>query len=625
MKKIIALIRGHKIIFFFIIAVIALGGYFIYQKANAKEDNISYLTAKVERGLLISSISGTGQVSSSNQVEIKPKVSGDIVSVNVKNGQTVKQGGLIIQLNASDAARQINEARASLENAKLELEELLAPIDNLTLMQAKNTLADAEDSLIKLKTTQKNNYQETTETKQKAEDNLAKAYEDAYNSIADAFLDLPNIITSLYTILYSNEISSNEPTAVQNSNNFVLLNAIAVNNNEKRNDFQKYLNSAEDNYKEAKDSYKESFDNYKSMNRYSEKVVIKKNLAETLESVKKIADAVKSEVNMLDWWVQYRTSEKFSVYKDVTSYQSDLNSYTSESNSHLSTLLAAQRTIEDYKKSILDAERDLKEMEQNNPLELAAAQRSIIEKQEKIKDLETGATELEKKSKQLAVQQKQNSLFDAQQNYSDYFIRAPFDGLVVEMNSSKGDSVTSGTVIATLITSQKIVEITLNEIDATQIKVGQKAVLTFDAVADLFITGEVVEIDVLGAVNSGVVSYDAKIVFDVQDDRVKPGMSASINIIIDSKSDTLLAPVSSVKSMGVGNYVEIINDGQTERKMVVTGLSNDTMIEIIKGMEEGEEIITQTINNGSSGASSQNNSASQGRQSGFGGEFRMLR
>ncbi|MFH1427832.1 MAG: efflux RND transporter periplasmic adaptor subunit, partial [Patescibacteria group bacterium] len=356
-----------------------------------------------------------------------------------------------------------------------------------------------------------------------------------------------------------------------------------------------------------------------------EQLKIKKNLAETLESVKKIADAVKSEVNMLDWWVQYRTSEKFSVYKDVTSYQSDLNSYTSESNSHLSTLLAAQRTIEDYKKSILDAERDLKEMEQNNPLELAAAQRSIIEKQEKIKDLETGATELEKKSKQLAVQQKQNSLFDAQQNYSDYFIRAPFDGLVVEMNSSKGDSVTSGTVIATLITSQKIVEITLNEIDATQIKVGQKAVLTFDAVADLFITGEVVEIDVLGAVNSGVVSYDAKIVFDVQDDRVKPGMSASINIIIDSKSDTLLAPVSAVKSMGVGNYVEIINDGQTERKMVVTGLSNDTMIEIIKGMEEGEEIITQTINNGSSGASSQNNSASQGRQSGFGGEFRMLR
>ncbi len=607
MKKIIALIRGHKIIFFFIIAVIALGGYFIYQKINTKENNISYLTAKVQRGILISSIFGTGQVSSLNQIEIKPKVSGNVVLVNIKNGQAVEQGELIFQVDSRDVARKINEAQAILENTKLELEELLAPIDNLTLIQAENSLADAEDSLIKLKMTQKNNYQETTETKQKEEDNLAKAYEDAYNSIAGVFLDLPGIVTGIYTVLYSNEISNSEPTATQNSNNFVLLNSISVNNNDKRNDFQKYLNSAEDNYKEAKDSYQESFDDYKNIDRYSEKTVIEKNLSETSEAVKKIADAVKSEVNMLDWWIQYRTSLKFDIYSDVAGYQSDLNSYTSKTNSHLSTLLVAQRSIDDCKKSILNAERDLKEMEQNNPLELAAAQRSIIEKQEKIKDLKIGATELEKKSKQLAVQQKQNSLLEAQQNYADYFIRAPFSGTIVEMNLIKGDDTTSGTALATLITNQKIAEITLNEIDAVQVKIEQKAVLAFDAVSDLSITGEVAEIDALGTVNSGVVSYNAKIAFDIDDERIKPGMTVSTSIILESKQNVLLVPLSAVKGMGDNSYVEVLVNGQPQRKTVVIGSNNDTQIEILSGIEEGEEVISQTINN----STTQNNGSTQ--------------
>ncbi|OIO17946.1 hypothetical protein COT27_03585 [Candidatus Kuenenbacteria bacterium CG08_land_8_20_14_0_20_37_23] len=156
MKKLITFIWGHKIVSLIILAAIISSGYFGYQKINAKESTTTYTTATIEKGMLISSISGTGQVSASNQVEINPKVSGDLVSVNVKVGQTVKQGDLIAQIDARSAARSVADAKSSLENAKLELEELLAPIDKLTLIQAENSLADAKDSLIKLKTTHKN-------------------------------------------------------------------------------------------------------------------------------------------------------------------------------------------------------------------------------------------------------------------------------------------------------------------------------------------------------------------------------------------------------------------------------------------------------------------------------------
>jgi len=596
MKKIFSLIIGHKIISLIILAVIITGGYFSWQKINKQENGVRYVTAVVKKGMLISSISGNGQVSASNQVDIKPKVSGDIVAVNALNGQKIKEGYLIAQIDSRDAARKVNEANASLETAKLELEELLAPVDSYTLIQTENDLADVKDALTKLKLDQKNDYQETLENKQKAEDNLEKAYEDAYNDIADTFLDLPDITTGVYTVLLSDEISDTEVGVSQNSNNSALINA--VQGYDDRDDFENYVDSAEDDYREAKDDYDENFDDYKDTSRYSEKTVIEELLEQTLETTKKIADAVKSGTNMLDWWVEYRTDKDWPIYSKVTDYQSDLSLYTSQTNSHLSSLLTAQRLIEDYKEDILEAKRDLAEMDQNNPLDLVQAERNVKEKEEKLADLIAGADELEIKTKKLIIQQKENDLLEAQQNLADHFIRAPFEGIVSEVNVQKGESVSSNTIAASMVTQQKIAEITLNEIDAAQIKTDQKVTLEFDAIDELSISGEVVEIDTVGTVTQGVVSYDIKIAFDVQDERIKPGMSVNSTIIIDSKQDTLFVPSSAVKTQGNKSYVEILVNNQPQRQPVTIGISNDTMIEIISGIEEGDKVITQTITNG---------------------------
>jgi len=303
MKKKIAFILGHKIISLIILAVLIFGGYFIYQKLNTKEGSVSYTTAAVSKGMLISSISGTGQVSASSHVDIKPQVSGDIVLINAKVGQAVKQGNLLVQIDARDAARKVNEARASLENSELDLQDLLSPVDSLTLIQAEHALVDAEDSLTKLKITQTNNYQDTVEAKKKAEDNLDKAYEDAYNNVADVFLGLPDVITGLYTILFSNEISDSEPGINQSSNNMVLINSI--NTYIEKDNFEKYLDISEYDYDQAEDAYDKNFDDYKNTSRYSSKVDIEKLLEQTVVTTKKIADAVKSEKNMLDWWIKY--------------------------------------------------------------------------------------------------------------------------------------------------------------------------------------------------------------------------------------------------------------------------------------------------------------------------------
>jgi len=660
MKKIINFLFKHKFITFILITAIATGSYYGYTKTSSEANTIKYVSQPVQKGILISAISGIGQVASSNQLEIKPKTAGDITEIKIVNGEEVKEGDLLFQIDNKDAARRVNEAKASLDASRLDLAELLSPPDKLSLLQSENSVASArsnlekliepadafslaqaenalisaKDSLTKLKLNQEIEYQNSLKDKEQSEINLENYYEESYNKISNAFLDLPDIMTDLHTVLFSTEISENEISLSQNSNDSSLLSSLTDYTN--RNDFTSYLNRSKDDYEEADTSYTEAFNNYKDTTRYSNSETIEDLLEETVETVKKISDAVKSQFNMLDIWVKYRAEKNLKTYSTVTGYQSSLGSFTSQTNSHLTTLISAQSSIENYKEAILDAARDQEYMNFNHPIELAASERTVNEKENSLAELKAGADQsdieaarrslserklslenlkagadaLAIKNKRISIQQKENTLIEARQNYDNCSVLAPFAGKITSLAADKGDSVSSGSAIATIITPQKIAEITLNEIDAAKIKVGQKVNLIFDAIENFSVTGKVAEIDAIGSVTQGVVSYGIKISFDVQDKRIKPGMSVSASIIIESKPNVLLAPLSAVKTMGDISYVEILENGQPKRQTITIGSSNDTMIEITGGLNENDNIITQTTN----GSPSSNNTSSSSKQ-----------
>jgi len=67
--------------------VVIIAGYFGYQNINGNNEAISYAMAVVERGTLIVSISGSGQVSASDQVDIKSKVKSEVLAVYVEKGE----------------------------------------------------------------------------------------------------------------------------------------------------------------------------------------------------------------------------------------------------------------------------------------------------------------------------------------------------------------------------------------------------------------------------------------------------------------------------------------------------------------------------------------------------------
>ena len=139
-------VSAHKIKAAVLIAVALSGGYYVYGKMNPAIVTPRYLVALARKETVISSVTGTGQISAENQFDIKSKVSGDVIYLPVSEGQSVKTGALILQIDSKDAAKAVRDAEASLLSAKISLEKLKQPADALSLLQAENALTQAEQN-----------------------------------------------------------------------------------------------------------------------------------------------------------------------------------------------------------------------------------------------------------------------------------------------------------------------------------------------------------------------------------------------------------------------------------------------------------------------------------------------
>jgi len=498
------------------------GGYWGYGKLFPSTVAIRYVTSDVQKGTLIVSVSGSGQISATNQVDLKEKASGDIVYLGIKNGQEVKAGQLLAQVDSRDAQKTVRDAEVSLEQAKVALEKL------------KGVTTD-EGTIRGIK--------------EKAQDDLKKAYDDGFNNVSNAFLDFPDIVTGLYNLLFSATLDR-----VQWNIDYYTGTAKVYD----KDKAQQYRDDVAVKYQEARKEYDKAFADYKNASRYSDSATIENLINETYDAAKALAESTKSAANLIQFYKDTLTARNITPNSFADTHLSALNTYTSKTNSYLLSLLTVKNTILNDKETLANTGFDITD--------------------QKIK-----------------VTQAENSLLDARQKLADYFIRAPFDGVIAVVNVEKGYSVSASTVVTTIITKQRTAKIAFNEVDVAKVKIGQKVTLTFDAIEGLSISGEVAEIDSIGTVSQGVVNYNVKIVFDTQDDRVKPGMSVSAAVITDVKQDVLLVPNSAVKSDGNGQYVEFLINNAPQSQSVEAGLSNDTMTEIKSGIKEGDKIVIQTI------------------------------
>ncbi|MDO9231105.1 MAG: efflux RND transporter periplasmic adaptor subunit [bacterium] len=240
--------------------------------------------------------------------------------------------------------------------------------------------------------------------------------------------------------------------------------------------------------------------------------------------------------------------------------------------------------------ALLDTEEAQKAI-RNAELDLNSAKNKYSE----IKD-DDASDKYDKKAQKITIEQKENSLNDAKEKLQDYYIRAPFDGIVTGLSVEAGDSVSRTDILASVITKNIIAKISLNEVDAVDVKVEDKVTLKIDALSEISFTGKVSKIDTIGTVSQGVTSYGAEIELDNQNELLKPGMNVSASIATASKADVILIPSGAIKNQNDESYVEVLNNGQIPKKTTIkVGLTNSTQTEVISGINIGDKIVTQTI------------------------------
>lgn len=215
----------------------------------------------------------------------------------------------------------------------------------------------------------------------------------------------------------------------------------------------------------------------------------------------------------------------------------------------------------------------------------------------------TGSTaDNQVESARISLSNASTSLENAQDSLEDYTITAPISGTVVTKNAKAGDNIEGGSdSTLCVIYDMSYLEMTLNidELDISEVAVGQEVQITADAAEGQVYTGVVTNVSIAGTTSGGITTYPVTIRID-ETDGLRPGMNVDAEILLDSAQGVLAVPSAAVNR---GDTVLITADSPSAANAlnqeapegyvyvsVEPGISDESYTEIISGLQEGDTV-----------------------------------
>lgn len=170
-------------------------------------------------------------------------------------------------------------------------------------------------------------------------------------------------------------------------------------------------------------------------------------------------------------------------------------------------------------------------------------------------------------------------------------IVAEFDGVVTEMNAVEGGVTAKGAQLLKLESTEDVmVRINVTKYDLSKIKEGQKAIVT---IGSREYEGEVSKINKMAEQNnSGAAVVGTEITILNPDSDVILGVEAKVVINTERAEGAVLVPITAVNVDMDGEFVYVVENNILVKKPVTTGISTDTMTQIIEGLNGDEQIVT---------------------------------
>ncbi|EKD43365.1 MAG: hypothetical protein ACD_72C00314G0001, partial [uncultured bacterium] len=475
--------------FYFIIILIAAGGYFGYTKYLQSKAPPVYDTVKVERGTLVQSVDATGQIQSAQDLSLKFEIPGILNEVKVKEGDKVKIGQILATL-------RLSELNAAVAQSQANLNKQLAGSTPEYIAQLQSALDKAKTDLNQAKGN--GDGVESSKLVQNTYDNLSATLQSVQVVLASSITAADNILgidNTLANDVYENYLSGRDPSILTFAK-------------------QKYLE-----VKKAKDGF-DIATNALSVN--ADHKITDEAAQKGVSALVAMKDCLFFVSAVLD-----NTTPVGVLPQDtLTSMKSSIQTTRTTLATKYAALLTDIHSIDTAR---------------NNYYSL---QTLVDRAQAALQDAKNPPRAVDVASYRAALDQ-------AIANRDKAIIKAPIDGVITRVNSKVGETVSGADVVIKLLSPHYEISVDISETDIAKLELNDAVVMTLDAFGeDVKFTGKVFNIDPGSTVIQDVVYYKVKISIDDTDKAIKPGMTANVIIKTDSRENALFLPSRAVRTNG---------------------------------------------------------------------------
>ncbi len=250
-----------------------------------------------------------------------------------------------------------------------------------------------------------------------------------------------------------------------------------------------------------------------------------------------------------------------------------------------------KKTLEDMETySILYTADDI----ENQKAKIAGIQSQITMEQVKLTELTAsvnGGESLELENIELGIQVLELELESS-------VLRSNVSGVVAEIKSHVGDLVGTSTSVMTLV-NQKEPKILakISELDIHQIYSGQKVYVEFESEYGKAYEGTVTNVSLIPDIdNNGIVTYDTEIELVEFPESIRSGLTTLLRFVMKERLDALIIPNSAVTLEDGVQSVEVKTETGSEKRDIITGLTDGMNVEVLSGLSAGEKVIIRKSN-----------------------------
>ena len=551
-----------------VLAVAAVAGANIYGSRNAAENVIPQVeVVKAVRDNVQQTVETSGIVVSEEQKTYFSPVNAKVDVADVKEGEMVKAGTKLVEFDQKDLEREEKKAELNVKSGKLDMQNTLNKSAEAVQKQQnaqgnaatlKQQVAAQEDYIanIKARISQAN-----TNAQAAAAQAAAQKEADAIAAQA-AQAEAAQKAYAAAQKKYQNETLPAYQTQ---------LNMLADE-----------MNQAQTAYNQSETDYQMAFQTWGS--EQSDENAAALDVAESARN-----DAQIAYQNAKSAYEDYKTQ------KPTAPTMNDVNGGSTSEGSAADSIFSdsSESVTNNSSDTTVTADTSALEAELEKASNTLAELQSRLSSQQAVAESDPSAVTAEEKEKMEIT----NNLSELDQMSAQELveaatkgIKADFNGVITKVSVVEGATTALGTELFTLQNTDKVdVNVNVSKYDYDKVKEGQSAEITL---AGKTYEGEVTNISHIATQNekgASLISADVRI--KNPDEDIFFGVDAKVTIHAEEADDVVVLPAEVVNIGKTGSFCYVIENGVITKKDITTGISSDEYVEVLDGIQEGDEVI----------------------------------